>query len=112
MMRVVLTLAVLGAPVTGRSDPPAPEVTAEQYAQARPEHKVALMDARRWVPATDPRVARARTLLTRVDALYVENAARIVELTELFWREIRSEGHEASATEILEGATAWRDPPY
>ena len=33
-------------------------------------------------------------------------------MAELSWRAIRAEGQEASASKILEGATAWREPAY
>src|SRR3954471_18485124 len=112
MARVVLMLAILGAPADGRREPPQPDRTAELFARASPEHKLAMLEAMWAIPPADLRVARARALLVRVDALYAEDAPRIVELTELFWREIRSEGQEASAFEILEGAAAWREPAY
>src|SRR4051794_1973053 len=101
-----------GAPADGRREPSQPDRTAELFARASPEHKLAMLEAMRASPSTDLRVARARALLARVDALYAEDAPRIVALTELFWREIRSEGQEASAFEILEGATVWRSPAY
>jgi hypothetical protein len=97
MTRVLLLLAVLGAPVATWREPAAPDRMAELFARASPEHKVAMLEQRRWIPATDLRVAQARDLLGRVDALYAEDARRIVELTELFWREIRSEGGDGMA---------------
>src|SRR3954465_10383616 len=96
MPQILLLLAALGAPEGPRQAPP-PDRTAELFAKASPEHKLAMLEAQRWVSSTDPGVLLARALLVRVDALYAEDAPRIVELTELFWREIRSGGQETSA---------------
>ena len=53
-----------------------------------PQEKIAMLEARRWVPESDESVAEARTLLGKVDRLYVEDATKIVALVELFWRHI------------------------
>jgi len=97
-------------PSGGPPEVPPPDRVAELFARAAPEHKLAMLEARRWVPTADLGVSRARALLARVDTLYAEDAPRIVEVVELFWRAIRAEGQEASPLEMLEGATTWRDP--
>src|SRR4051794_28201388 len=99
-------LAVQGAPSTDRRKPPGRDDSAERFARASPEHERAMMEAIDRISATDLRVVQAGALLTRVDALYPEDVGRIVESTELFRREIRSEGHEASAFAIVEGSAA------
>jgi hypothetical protein len=110
---VLLILLSPAALATTENPPePPPDKVAEAFAKASPEHKLAMLEARRWLPESDESVAEARTLLGKVDRLYVEDSEKITSLVELFWRYLRSEGQEASAFKILEGATAWREPGY
>jgi hypothetical protein len=61
-----------------RPEPPVRGVTAEDFAWAAPAHRIAMLDARKWIDPLDLRVLEARDLLDRVDRRYVESAARIV----------------------------------
>lgn len=111
---MIATLLILSATLSDAkprpSEPPVPGVTAESFARAAPEHRIAMLDARKWVDPRDLSVLQARDLLGRVDRLYAEDVATIARLIELFWREIRSKKREASATEILSGALEWQEP--
>jgi hypothetical protein len=110
MSAAIVMVALLLADLESRPpEPPVRDVTTEDFAQA-PAHKIAMLDARKCIAPHDLRVLEARDLLDRVDRLYADNAARIVEATELFWREIRSKKFEATATEILKGSLEWREP--
>ena len=51
---------------------------AETFAKATPEHKVAMMDALKWVHPRGVDVHQARDLLGRLDKLYAEDAAEII----------------------------------
>src|SRR5690348_4653647 len=113
MSAVIVMLSLYLADVKSRPpEPPVQGVTADDFARAAPAHKIAMLDARKWVDPHDLRVLEARDLLDRVDRLYAENAAKIVEVTALFWREIRAKKHEATASEILKGSLEWREPGY
>src|SRR3954462_7895722 len=98
-------LLLLAGLVAAESPPetPSPDRIAELFAKASPEHKIAMLEAPRWVPETDECVAEARTLRGKVDRLQVEDAAGITALLELIWRAIRAEAQEASTFKILEG---------
>src|SRR5262245_15397067 len=80
---ILILLTVLAA-TADPSEPPSPDRIPEAFAKASPEHKIAMLEARRWLPESDASVAEARTLLGKVDRLYVEDAARIASLVELF----------------------------
>jgi hypothetical protein len=105
MFVVVLALTVLGDPHL--SDPPG-TVPAEAFARATLPHKIVLMDAQKWVPADDPRVARARYVLRVVDTLYVEDEPEIGKLLESAWRGLRAKQKTTLASDILEAATHWQ----
>src|SRR4051812_22218284 len=104
MIAAILLVAILPSDAEPKPpEPPVPGVTGEVFARAATEHKIAMLDALKWVDPRDQRVVQARDLLKRLDSMYAEDATKIVELTALFWREIRSMKHKARATEILKG---------
>jgi hypothetical protein len=108
MTPTLVILAVLAASANA-TVPDRPPLSREDFDEAPPERRVAMMDARSAVPKLDPRVVRARALLDRVESLYFDDLDRIVGHTERLWRELRENGHRVSASEILEAAAAWAE---
>ncbi len=75
-----------------------------------PAHRLALLEERRPIEASDPGVARFADLLEKLTARYVEDAPRIEELTTAVCQAIRASNKPAAPSEILEGALAWKRP--
>jgi hypothetical protein len=72
--------------------------------RVQPAHQVAMMEAGRVLPETDPLVARAAGLLSQLTAKYLEDAPRIADLTIKTTAAIRAAKGSASPIEIMESA--------
>jgi hypothetical protein len=73
-----------------------------------PAQNVAMLAAGYPLYPNDPRVGAAAVLLTRLTAIYVEDAPRISELAIRAVLDLRAANQTASPTELLEGATQWK----
>jgi len=69
-----------------------------------------MLEAGQPVFASDPPVAVAAVLLTQLTAAYVEDAARIAELTVGVVQKVRAANQAASPLEMLVGAAQWNGP--
>lgn len=124
MHLTILTAVLLAAP------PPAPATPPALFVPPRPEElvpldqpvygnmievvpalRVAMVEANRPLYASDPLVARAAGTLSQLTAVYVEDAARIVELTLRATEAARASKRPASPFAIMEGALRLKRPP-
>ncbi|SIO66113.1 hypothetical protein SAMN05444166_7963 [Singulisphaera sp. GP187] len=75
-----------------------------------PAHRLAMMEAGRLLPETDPLVARSAVVLYQMTGKYLEDAPRIVELTIKTCAAIRLANGVASPLELLDGALKSKRP--
>ncbi|WP_406697070.1 hypothetical protein V5E97_39405 [Singulisphaera sp. Ch08] len=75
-----------------------------------PAHRLAMMEAGRPLPETDPLVARSAVMLAQLTGHYLEDAPRIVDLTIKACAAVRLAKSTASPLELLEGALNAKRP--
>ncbi|WP_422925240.1 hypothetical protein [Singulisphaera sp. PoT] len=73
-----------------------------------PAHRLAMIEANRPLPASDPLVIATAERLERLTATYFEDAPRIVELTAQAVKSIRSTNQTASPFEVFDAALTWK----
>lgn len=78
--------------------------------QVQPAHRVAMMEAGREVPETDPLVARASVVLTGLTAKFLEDAPRIADVSIRTTAAIRKAKGAASPLELMEAALNSKRP--
>jgi hypothetical protein len=78
--------------------------------RVQPAHRIAMMEAGRELPETDPLVARAAGDLSQLTARYLEDAPRIADLAIRTTAAIRAANRPASPLEMMEAALNSRRP--
>lgn len=95
--------------------PPTEFVAPEQgefgpVLRVMPAHRIAMMEAGRPLPETDPLVARSAVALTQLTGKYLEDAPRIVDLTIKTCAAIRLAKGTASPLDLMDGALHLKRP--
>jgi hypothetical protein len=90
--------------VTNR--PGEPEVDLQAvYRAAEPARKLAILDAKRFIPEDDPQVSEIRKMLERAHEIYAQSDEEIVNITSGVVEMLKGEGKSAVGSEILDALT-------
>jgi DNA-directed RNA polymerase subunit RPC12/RpoP len=84
----------------------------DEFLNSQPERQLAILQAGKIVPASDPLVSEIRSLIKTADALYKEDFSKIANMTLLLWNQLDKVGMETRPTDLLNGSLTWTDPSY